>query len=72
MTFAIYKQGVPEEVGSKTFVTGQVASKETTAGAYTSTGTASPVVGTAVGKGLVLKKGQYPEVGVAVGIHTIR
>lgn len=62
MAYAIYKAGVPAVVGTKTFVTGQVASPVTATSVTTGVGTVSPVTGTAV------KHGQNSDNGTIVSV----
>lgn len=68
--YAILKKGQYPEIGSKTFTTGFVASAPIGAAQFTAT-PVSPAVGASVKKGPNSDNGTK-EVGVAVGIHTIR
>lgn len=73
MTYAIYKQGTPKEVSTKT--AGSLNTNTTTEATATykdKTPTVSAVVGTATGKGTIYKAGTQAVVGKAVGINTIR
>ena len=73
MANAIYKQGTPKEVGTKTAGSLNTnATVATTATYKDKAPTVSAVAGTPVGKGTIYKAGTPAVAGKAVGINTIR